>query len=207
MTGFVSLMACHECDLLLRVDHSFEEGVVKCPRCAAVLLKHKRHSLDLTLAYTMAGLILFAISNVFPIIGFQFERQSTETILLSGVQELLDQNMRLLAGLVFITTILAPFTLLVTLLYVFLPLKFNRIAPYTAEVFRFTSALRPWSMMEVFMLGILVSVVKLVAIATIIPGVALWSFGILIFVLAATTSSLDPDLVWEKLELTHERSN
>ena len=199
MTGFVSLMACHECDLPLRVDHSFEEGVVKCPRCAAVLLKHKRHSLDLTLAYTITGLILFVISNVFPIIGFQFERQSTETILLSGVRELLDQDMHLLAGLVFITTILAPFTLLVTLLYVFLPLKFNRIAPYTAEVFRFASALRPWSMMEVFMLGILVSVVKLAAMATIIPGVALWSFGILIFVLAAATSSLDPDLVWEKL--------
>ncbi|MBP6056887.1 MAG: paraquat-inducible protein A [Nitrosomonas sp.] len=201
MTGFVSFMACHECDLLLRVDHSFEEGVAKCPRCAAILLKHKRHSLDLTLAYTITGLILFVISNVFPIIGFQFERQDTETILISGVWELLDQDMHLLAGLVFITTILAPFTLLATLLYVFLPLKFNRIAPHTAEVFRFASALRPWSMMEVFMLGILVSVVKLAAMATIIPGVALWSFGILIFVLAATTSSLDPDLVWEKLEV------
>lgn len=199
MTGSVSLMACHECDLLLRVDHSFEEGVVKCPRCAAVLLEHKRHSLDLTLAYTITGLILFVISNVFPIIGFQYEGQSTETILLSGVWELLDQDMHLLAGLVFITTILAPFTLLATLLYVFLPLKLNRIAPYTAEVFRFASALRPWSMMEVFMLGILVSVVKLAAMATIVPGVALWSFGFLIFVLAAATSSLDPDLVWEKL--------
>ena len=199
MAGSVSLMACHECDLLLRVDHSFEEGVAKCPRCAAVLLKHKRHSLDLTLAYTITGLILFVISNVFPIIGFQYEGQSTETILLSGVWELLDQDMYLLAGLVFITTILAPFTLLATLLYVFLPLKFNRIVPYTAEVFRFASALRPWSMMEVFMLGILVSVVKLAAMATIVPGVALWSFGLLIFVLAAATSSLDPDLVWEKL--------
>ncbi len=199
MTGSVSLMACHECDLLLRVDHSFEEGVVKCPRCAAVLLEHKRHSLDLTLAYTITGLILFVISNVFPIIGFQYEGQSTETILLSGVWELLDQDMHLLAGLVFITTIFAPFTLLATLLYVFLPLKLNRIAPYTAEVFRFASALRPWSMMEVFMLGILVSVVKLAGMATIVPGVALWSFGLLIFVLAAATSSLDPDLVWEKL--------
>ncbi|SFI80765.1 paraquat-inducible protein A [Nitrosomonas sp. Nm34] len=199
MAGSVSLMACHECDLLLRVDHSFAEGVMKCPRCAAVLLKHKRHSLDLTLAYTITGLILFVISNAFPIIDFQFERQSTETILLSGVWELLDQDMYLLAGLVFVTTILAPFTQLVTLLYVFLPLKFNRIAPYTSEVFRFASALRSWSMMEVFMLGILVSTVKLASMGTIVPGIALWSFGILIFVLAATTSSLDPDLVWEKL--------
>ena len=199
MVGSVSLMACHECDLLLRVDHSFEAGVVRCPRCAAVLLEHKRHSLDLTLAYTITGLVLFVISNAFPIIGFQFARQSTETVLLSGVWELLDQDMHLLAGLVFITTILAPFTQLATLLYVFLPLKFNRIAPYTAEVFRFVSVVRSWSMMEVFMLGILVSVVKLAAMGTIVPGVALWSFGLLIFVLAAATSSLDQDLVWERL--------
>lgn len=199
MAGSVSLMACHECDLLLRVDHSFEAGVVKCPRCAAVLLEHKRHSLDLTLAYTITGLVLFVISNAFPIIGFQFERQSTETVLLSGVWELLDQDMHLLAALVFITTILAPFTQLATLLYVFLPLKFNRTAPYTAEVFRFVSVVRSWSMMEVFMLGILVSVVKLAAMGTIVPGVALWSFGLLIFVLAAATSSLDQDLVWERL--------
>lgn len=199
MTDSISLMACHECDLLLRVDHSFEEGVVKCPRCAAVLLEHKRHGLDLTLAYTITGLVLFVISNAFPIIGFRYEGQNTETILLSGVRELLDQGMYLLAGLVFSTTILAPLIQLSTLLYIFLPLKFNRIAPYTAEVFRFVSVVRSWSMMEVFMLGILVSVVKLAAMGTIVPGIALWSFGILIFVLAAATSSLDSDLVWKKL--------
>lgn len=201
MAGSTALMACHECDLLLRADHSLKEGVAKCPRCAAVLLKHKRHSLDLTLAYTVTGLILFTISNTFPIIGFHFEGQSTETILISGVRALLDQDMYMLAGLVFITTILAPFMQLATLLYVFLPLKFNRVAPYTAVVFRFVSAIRPWSMMEVFMLSILVSVVKLAAMATIVPGIALWSFGILIFALAAAASSLDPDLVWEKLEI------
>jgi paraquat-inducible protein A len=55
-------------------------------------------------------------------------------------------------------------------------------------------------MIEVFMLGILVSIVKLTAIAAIIPGIALWSFAVLIFVLAATATSLDPDLVWDRLD-------
>jgi paraquat-inducible protein A len=54
-------------------------------------------------------------------------------------------------------------------------------------------------MMEVFMLGILVSVVKLAGMATIVPGLALWAFGLLIFVLAAAAAALDPHLVWEKV--------
>jgi paraquat-inducible protein A len=55
-------------------------------------------------------------------------------------------------------------------------------------------------MMEVFMLGILVAIVKLSKMATIIPGTALYAFMILIFVLAASAASLDPHIVWNRLE-------
>ena len=87
------------------------------------------------------------------------------------------------------------------LLYVLLPLKCNRMAPQVAPVFRFVLLLQPWSMMEVFMLGILVSVFKLGKMATIVPGLALWSFALLILVLAGAAASLDPRVVWDRVAI------
>ena len=76
----------------------------------------------------------------------------------------------------------------------------NRLPWKLSRVFRLLLTLRPWGMMEVFMLGILVSVVKLGKMATIVPGVALWSFALLIIVLAAATAALDRRMVWDRLE-------
>jgi len=81
-----------------------------------------------------------------------------------------------------------------------LPLKYNRVAPMTPLVLRFIRKLQPWSMMEVFMLGILISIVKLAKMGSIIPGLSLYSFAALILVLAWSAASLDPHIVWEKIE-------
>lgn len=201
MSNCFSLIACHECDLLYKIDRSPRQGVVKCRRCGAVLVKHERHKLEHTIALAITGLALFVLANVFPILSFGFEGQVTEMILFTSVKSLYDQQMWSLAILVFLTSIALPFTRLMALLYVFIPIKFNRTPWKMAVIFRLIYSLHPWSMIEVLMLGILVSIVKLSVLATIIPGVALWSFAALIFVLAATASSLDPDLVWERFEI------
>ena len=93
---------------------------------------------------------------------------------------------------------LVPLGQMLCMLYILLPLKFNLIPRGLPRVFRLVRHLAPWSMMEVFMLGILVSVVKLAKMAKIVPGVALFSFLALIFVMAAMTASLDTHLIWEK---------
>jgi paraquat-inducible protein A len=71
-----------------------------------------------------------------------------------------------------------------------------------AAVFRVVQGLTPWSMMEVFLIGIIVAVVKLVGMATIVPGFALWSFALLIVTLAAAASNLDSQVVWERVAYT-----
>jgi paraquat-inducible protein A len=85
------------------------------------------------------------------------------------------------------------------MLYVLVPLKLNRVPRNLALVYRFIRSLQPWGMMEVFMLGILVSYVKLAKMAKIIPGLAIYSFVVLIFVLAGAAASLDPRIVWDRL--------
>jgi paraquat-inducible protein A len=176
--------------------------MAKCSRCGAVLHRHKRNSLDRTLSWTIAGLILFALANAYPFLALKSEGLVHETTLITGVQQLYKQGMRSVAALVFLTSILFPFLQLAGILYLLLPLKFNRLPWWKpALVFRFIRSLQPWAMMEVFMVGILVSVVKLAKMASVVPGLALYSFTILIFVLAAVTASLDPHLVWDRLEI------
>ncbi|MEJ2233614.1 MAG: paraquat-inducible protein A [Syntrophobacterales bacterium] len=196
------LTACHECDLLYELPPIPEGGVAKCSRCGAVLQRHKRNSLDRTLSWAIAGLILFAVANTYPFLALKSEGLVRETTLITGVEQLYKQDMRSVAVLVFLTSILFPFLQLAGILYLLLPLKFKRLPWWKpALVFRFIRTIQPWSMMEVFMIGILVSAVKLAKMASIIPGLALYSFVILIFVLAAVAASLDPHLVWDRLEI------
>lgn len=193
------LMACHDCDLLQMIPMVPEGGQARCTRCGAELYSRKRNSLERTLALIIAGLILFFLSNAFPLLELSIQGNLQETTLFQGVKALYNQDMRGLAMLVLLTCILAPFVQLSGLFYVLAPLKYNRLAPKTARVFRFIRKLQPWSMMEVFMLGILVSIVKLAKMATIIPGISLYSFAALILVLAGAVASLDPHIVWERL--------
>jgi len=195
-----NLIACHECDLLHRIPGQHGGGVAKCRRCKAVLHRSVRNSLDRTLALTFAGLILFVIANSLPFLAFSLQGQKTQTTLISGVKDLYDQGMWVISILVLLTTIVVPLLQLLSHLYVLLPLKFNRTAWKTATVFRLSGGLEPWSMMEVFLIGILVAVVKLVGMAEIIPGLALWSFALMIVILAAASANLDPQIVWKRVK-------
>jgi len=192
------LIACHECDLLQHIPRQRQGGKAYCRRCNAVLHRSVRDSLDRTLALTFAGLVLFIVANSFPFLSFKMQGQVTQTTLATGVIDLYRQGMWELALLVLLTSIVVPLLQLLLLIYVLLPIKFNRTPWKLAQVFRFQQSLGPWGMMEVFMLGILVAVVKLVEMAQIVPGLALWSFALLIFVLAGAAASLDPEIIWER---------
>jgi paraquat-inducible protein A len=195
-----TLIACHECDLLHHLAPVQEGQMARCQRCGAVLYRHKRNSLERTLALAIAGLMLFGMANAFPFLAFKLEARVQQTTLISGIEQLYQQGMHGVAILVFLTTVAFPLLQLLGLLYVYLPLHMGRIPPRLPLVFRFISSLQPWSMMEVFMLGILVSIVKLAKMAKVVPGLSLYSFLVLIFVLTAATSSMDPHLVWQRWE-------
>ena len=195
-----SFIACHECDLLHQRRSLPPGGTARCTRCGAVLYRRKRNSLNRVLALTVAGLILFIVANAYPFLTFRLEAQIQETTLISGVLELYSQGMWIVAVVVFVTSILMPLLELVGMMYILLPLKFN-LRPWKLPIFfRLIRRFKPWGMMEVFMLGILVSFVKLAKMASLIPGIALYAFLILIFVLAASAASLDPHIVWSRLD-------
>lgn len=193
-------MACHECDLVHRLVEIPSGAAALCSRCGAALYKPKTDSLNRTLALAFAGLILYVIANTHPFLGFKIGEQVRETNLATGIYQLYQQDMQAMATLVLLTVVVVPAIHLFCMLYILLPLCRNRVPRHLARVLRLVMSLKPWGMMEVFLMGILVSIVKLVKMATIIPGVALYAFLALIFVLAAMTVTLDEHLIWEKLD-------
>ncbi len=193
------LILCHDCDLLNRVAEVPSGASARCPRCGGLLDRRVPNSIDRTLALALAGLILFLVANSFPFLAMKMQGQVTDTTLASGVHALYAADERFVGSLVLFTTIVAPLLQLLLLLSVLAPLRLGRRVPGMILMFRLLRRIESWSMMEVFLIGILVSLVKLADMAQIVPGIAIWSFALLIPVLAAATASLDSHLVWERI--------
>jgi paraquat-inducible protein A len=193
-------VACHECDLLHRLGEVPEGAAARCRRCGGLLRKRRPQSIERTLALVIGAAVLFVVANSFPFLSFDMKGQETQTTLITGVKDLWQQDKPELAGLVLLTIFLAPLLQIAILIYVLLPLHWNRVPWQMARAFRLLRRVEPWSMMEVFMLGILVAVVKLLDMAQIVPGLALWAFVLLFLLITGAVSSLDPHAVWERVE-------
>jgi paraquat-inducible protein A len=194
------LVGCHECDAVLPEPVVPDGGAAICGRCGATLFRRQQQTVEITFALTVAAAILFIVANSFPFLSFEMQGRMTQTTLGSGTEALWDQGRAAVAALVFLTTILAPMVQISLMLYVLGPMHFGLRAPGSAIAFRMVETFRPWSMMEVFLIGILVALVKLADMAEIVPGLALWAFALLIPILAGASAFLDPEIVWRRIE-------
>ena len=193
-------IACRECDLLLREIPLGPKGVACCPCCGAPLYRNTPDSLNRTLSLSLTAMTFFILANVYPILGIEIQGIRNATSLFGAVRALWHEDMFMISFLVGVTTILVPAVEIAMLIYLLAPLCLRRSPPGIAPILRVLQAIKPWGMVEVFMLGILVSVVKMTDLSTIIPGVALWSFGALTLLLAAIAVSFNPRDVWAHLD-------
>jgi paraquat-inducible protein A len=167
-----------------------------------VLRKRTRNGLERTLALAIAAAILFIVANSFPFLSFEMKGRVTQTNVMTGILDLWRGGKPEIAALVFLTIELAPVVQLSLLLWVLIPLRRGRVPWQLPHAFRMLSHATSWSMIEVFLIGIVVAITKLMGMATIVPGLALWSFALLMIVLSAAISAFDPDAIWEQVEGT-----
>ncbi len=194
-----SLIACHECDALQRVPEA-TGGAVCCHRCGAHLHRLGAYDISLALALAITALILFVVANAYPMVVLEIQGNRITTTLLHAVQELWREDVQLVAALVFVTVIVVPATQIVAMLYVLLPLQFGVVPPFVEFPLRLFQVAKPWGMVEVFILGILVSLVKLAHMAHVVTGVALWAFAALVLAFAGLGTAFDPIRIWSRIE-------
>ena len=200
MPDSVPLIACHECDLLQR-EISLPPGtVVLCCRCGAKLYRSAHKSLDKPLAFLLTASVVLFIANVYPIVGLSIQGMDNATTLFGAAHALWIQGMMPIAVLVFLTTFLVPAVELAILGYLLLSLKCGRTPVGMTQLMKILQHVNPWGMVEVFILGVIVALVKLTHYGSVIPDMALWAFGFLTLLLAATASSFDIRDIWDRVD-------
>jgi paraquat-inducible protein A len=199
------VLACHECDLLQWEVRLPPGHIARCCRCGAELYRAAHNSVVHTLAFSLAAVVFFIIANVNPIVGLEIQGSRNATNLLGAVHTIWDQGMHSVAILVFMTTFLLPAIELTAMIYLLLPLKMGKTPVGLPAIMRILQSVKPWGMVEVFMLGVLVALVKLTHFASVIPGLALWSFGVLTLLLAAAATSFDIRDVWDRAHLSRNK--
>lgn len=190
------LVACHDCDLLQKLPFLQIGEIACCSRCSATLYTRKKNPLSRSLALALTALILFVVANIYPFLSLSSQGQVIDSTLISGALALFAGGNPILSSLVLLTVFIFPLINLVGLLYILLGLKVNPSTTKIRPVYRMLRHAEPWGMLEVLLLAVLVAGVKLTDLATVIPGVALYSFGGLIVILAALDSAIDPHMIW-----------
>jgi len=193
-------VACHDCDMLSLIEDVPNGFDARCSRCGALLHSRKDNSIPNTLALVVAGLVLFVPANVYPIMTLKVLGSAQSSTLFHAVLALYDEGLHMVAGLVLMSSIVVPLVELLLLLYILLPLSMGRTPPGSIPAFRTIRKIGEWGMLEVYMLGILVAVIKLKDLADLEMGVGIYSFVALLFVTVLTSISLDDREVWERLE-------
>jgi paraquat-inducible protein A len=195
---YQKLIACHECDLLFRKPARARGLVAHCSRCGANLKGIHGAGLpfDWICAVTVAALITFFIAQAFPVIELKANGMASEATLFGAVRSLWTGDMRIVAMMVFCSSILFPLIELLAFLYVLVPLRVGRLPPHFNGMLRVVQLVRPWGMVEVFMLGVLITIVKMVSVAQVIPGTGLFAFGSLTLMLGVLTA-YDPGGLWD----------
>lgn len=150
------------------------------------------------LALAVTALLLFVIANCFPIVDLRVQGLSSSATLWGSVNTLWGEGRQMMAVLVCATTQVFPLMdLLCMMALLHAVIRPGPRPRWFAPLLRFLQRLRPWGMVEVFMLGVVVSLVKLSGMARILPGTALWAFALLTVAMAFVLS-FHPRQLWHE---------
>lgn len=194
------LVACHDCDALFQTRELQQGESVVCPHCAAKLHTHRPNAVHRAAAFGVSAASFFLVANIFPFIELKAGGQVSRIVLAQSVSALGSHGSPWLAAAVAIFILGAPLLMITGMLYLLLPLLRGRRLPGAIRVCRWVYGTDTWNMIEVFLLGVLVSLLKLGDIATVTLGVSFWAFAGLIVCLAASVSAIDRRDLWERLE-------
>ena len=193
------LRECPDCGLFQTVPPLQPGVAARCMRCNAVLRRTHPDSLAKALALNVAALGLLAIACGMTLMTVSTAGMYHSANLFTGPEGLQKHGVWELSVVVLFTTVAAPLLKLGCMTYVLLGLRLARPPRHLRTVFAWVEHLRPWSMIEVYLLGVFVAYVKLSDMVHIDIGVALYALGFLLLTMVAADAVLDRQLMWEDM--------
>jgi len=189
------LIVCEHCDSVYRRRKLARGDVADCQVCGAVLERHQWLGVESQFALIAAALIVFVIANVSPIVTLGLSGMTAATTLWGAVIAMWNDGAQVVAFLSAMTLFFFPLGQILIFGWVLWFARDGRRAPGFAQAMAALVRVKPWSMIEVFMLGTLVAVVKAHTYFDVVPGPGIWAFGFLTL-LITVFSSLDPRELW-----------
>ncbi len=195
-----NLASCHLC--LKLADASLHH----CPRCGEPLHLRKSNSLQRTLALLVTACVLYIPANVLPIMITDQFGNSTDSTILGGVVLLIDMGSAPIAAIIFIASVMVPLGKLIALFYVCWSVSAGRTTDprQRTVLYRAAELIGKWSMVDVFVVSILVALVHLTGLLVILPGAAAVAFAGVVIVTIVAAESFDPRMIWDQQDVTNE---
>ncbi|MEN3111686.1 paraquat-inducible protein A [Uliginosibacterium paludis] len=196
MKTFPDLVVCEHCDHVFERVELQRHEVAHCEVCGAVLYRAGRLNLDQWLALTLTAAMIFLLANCYPVIRIQLQGMSREVTLWQSFAAMGHSSAALIAIPSALTVILIPMLQIILLGWVLLFARAGQRAPGFAHAMKLLDSLRPWSMLEVCLLGALVSVIKLSSQVAVVVGVGTWALAALT-ILLTLIANRDIHWLWE----------
>ena len=202
----LGLVSCHTCSL---VSRAADTESALCPRCGSHLHFRKPGSLGRTWAFLIAAIILYVPANTLPMMATSSLFGSSDDTIISGVIFLWEDGSWYLALIVFVASILVPIAKMLALLVLLLSVQFGAgrlSAGQRSRMYRAIQSIGRWSMLDIYVVALLATVVQLTALASVHAGPAAIAFGAVVVLTMLATESFDPRLIWDPVaERTNER--
>jgi paraquat-inducible protein A len=199
MTNLSDRVICEHCDSVYAPVSLAKGQIARCTRCGSILGRCQHLSIQQLLALSITAALLFIFANAFPVISISLQGLSNQATLLESVKALAHGEITPMAAVAGLTIILAPLLQIILLCWLLLFANFGRAAPGFKLCMRTLEHLRPWSMLEVCLLGILVAIIKLAGMLDVHPGLGLWSLAMLT-VMIILISGKGIRRLWKDLE-------
>ena len=197
-----SLVSCHSCHLLCKARPASKGTFVVCPRCGTKLHARKPNSITRTWALIITAFIFYIPANVLPITHvISFGKAQSDTIM-SGVIYFVKSGSWPIALVIFVASVFVP--LLKLFLLTFLLISVQRKSKWRRKdrtrLYRVTEAVGRWSMVDIYVVTILVALVKLGSLATMRAGAGAIFFAGVVIITIFAAMSFDPRLIWDTQE-------
>jgi paraquat-inducible protein A len=193
-------VACPDCDLLQNVPELSAGEKARCSRCACTVATRMAEPIDLPLALTVTAAIVFIIANTAPLMSLSAVGRYASTTIVGGAYQMWFQGQEITAMVVAFCAVIAPAGYIVFMLTVLLAVRRPPAPQWVGEMLRGAEFMRPWSMNEVMMLGILVALVKIAELASVEAGIGMYAMGGLVILFPAIMATFDEEEVWQRVK-------
>lgn len=193
-------IACHGCDLLVDVSSLDDGATADCPRCGGFLTRYRSDAYERVVASTVAAVILLIAANSFEFLSFAASGLESVITLPQTPLALWENGMPEVAVLVSAFIIFIPAVVMVLLLLVALPLYRQTYRWWLRPAAHLLFEIYNWSMVEVFIIGVIVSLVKIAAMATVVIGLSFWAYAAFTILFTLALANLDRYQCWKLIE-------